>query len=729
MKFIRDRGIYSKVKRDKWMKVITTKWLDVNKSDDANPNIRSRLVGRELKLDNRLDLFAATPPLEALRIICSLCASHQRQPRGRNFRMMSIDVRRAYFYARTIRPVYVEIPKEDWEPGDEDRVAQLHFSFYGTRDAAQNWIAEYTSYLVSIGFRPGAASTCSFWHKGRELYLSVHGDDFTITGPEDSLMWLEMQMKNKYEIKTEHLGPGAHQKQEIRVLNRTIRWSPDGIEYEPDQRHAEIIIKEMGVEGSKPSACPGAAETPEEARVMAASPEMASSDATAFRGLAARLNFLAQDSPILQFAAKKVSEKMARPREADWLKLTRAAKYLVGAPRLIQIFQWQELPHRLHTFTDSDWAGDRETRKSTSGGAVVYGLHTLKTWSSTQTVIALSSGEAELYALVKGAAQSFGIMEMLADFDIKANCTVCTDASAAIGMVHRQGLGKTRHIEVQYLWIQQAVAAGKLGVVKVGTDANPADLMTKHLRAEIASRHLEALHYYVSTGRAASAPSLLRCSSSRDESPPETILPVQREGIDKWRNRAEGIDKWRNRADAEIVEREHHKPRFALFTPMKVAKGPKSAADVGKWRITIGELANGQSFFLVDEWKKAANPHELLSQPWTGATLFARSLASPGMFTPLTRQGAAPRQPPPETIPPVQREGCGPRQNAPLLSRPSSRLSLCFLASAPEGPFLDWNPVLWQAPHASVRDAQAVWGCLHPHRIPSKFSRFMTWIT
>ena len=298
-------------------------------------------------------------------------------------------------------------------------------------------------------------------------------------------------------------------------------------------------------------------------------------------------------------------------------------------------------------------------------------------------------------------------MEMLADFDIKANCTVCTDASAAIGMVHRQGLGKTRHIEVQYLWIQQAVAAGKLGVVKVGTDDNPADLMTKHLRAEIASRHLEALRYYVSTGRAASAPSLLRCSSSSDE----------------------GIDKWRNRADAEIVEREHHKPRFALFTPMKVAKGPKSAADVGRWRITIGELANGQSFFLVDEWKKAANPHELLSQPWTGTTFFARSLASPGMFSPLTRQGAAPRQPPPETIPPVQREGCGPRQNAPLLSRPSSRLSLCFLASAREGPFLDWNPVLWQAPHASVRDAQAVWGCLHPHRIPSKFSRFMTWMT
>ena len=85
-----------------------------------------------------------------------------------------------------------------------------------------------------------------------------------------------------------------------------MRWTPAGIEYEPDQRHAEIIIKEMGVEGAKPATCSGTTETPEEAELIAASLEMSSSDATAYRGLAARLNFLAQDSPILQFTAKHV---------------------------------------------------------------------------------------------------------------------------------------------------------------------------------------------------------------------------------------------------------------------------------------------------------------------------------------------------------------------------------------------------------------------------------------
>ena len=115
-----------------------------------------------------------------------------------------------------------------------------------------------------------------------------------------------------------------------------------------------------------------------------------------------------------------------------------------------------------------------------------------------QTAIALLSGEAELCALVNGAAQSYGIMAMLADFGLEVSCAVCTDASTAIGMVHRQGLGKTKHIDAQYLWIQKDVLEGKLGVVKVGTDANPADLMAKYLRAEVANAFGSAqiLHLY-----------------------------------------------------------------------------------------------------------------------------------------------------------------------------------------------------------------------------------------
>ena len=86
--------------------------------------------------------------------------------------------------------------------------------------------------------------------------------------------------------------------------------------------------------------------------------------------------------------------------------------------------------------------------------------------------------------------------------------------------------------------------------------------------------------------------------------------------------------------DAEVIERRHCKPRVALFTRMKVAKGVKNATAVGRWRVTIGELANGQDFVKIDDWKAAAEPHQLLGQPWTGITFFTESLATPRIFAP-----------------------------------------------------------------------------------------------
>merc|ERR1712086_908052 len=92
-------------------KVITTKWLDTNKGDADSPNYRSRLVGREVKYDKRLDMFSATPPLETLKVLISMCArrQHEREP----CRMAVVDIKRAYFYAKARRPVFIAIPIED----------------------------------------------------------------------------------------------------------------------------------------------------------------------------------------------------------------------------------------------------------------------------------------------------------------------------------------------------------------------------------------------------------------------------------------------------------------------------------------------------------------------------------------------------------------------------------------------------------------------------------------
>ena len=111
----------------------------------------------------------------------------------------------------------------------------------------------------------------------------------------------------------------------------------------------------------------------------------------------------------------------------------------------------------IDVWTDTDYAGCRETRKSTSGGIIHWGNHILRSWSSTQKVIALSSGEAEYYGLVKGAAEAIGTRSILQDIGIQGKVRLSEDSTAAKGIADRTGLGKVRHIEVNQLWVQDKV--------------------------------------------------------------------------------------------------------------------------------------------------------------------------------------------------------------------------------------------------------------------------------
>ena len=95
---------------------------------------------------------------------------------------------------------------------------------------------------------------------------------------------------------------------------------------------------------------------------------------------------------------------------------------------------------QLDSYTDVNWAGDRKTRESTSGGAVMIGQNLVKSWSKTQTLIATSSAESELYAAVKVTSESLGIMSLLQDLGYYPRCTVHADASAALGIIARRGL-------------------------------------------------------------------------------------------------------------------------------------------------------------------------------------------------------------------------------------------------------------------------------------------------
>ena len=141
----------------------------------------------------------------------------------------------------------------------------------------------------------------------------------------------------------------------------------------------------------------------------------------------------------------------------------------------------------------------------------MFGSHVLKTWSSTQPSISLSSGEAEYYGVVKAAGIALGQQSLMGDLGIRTKVRVWTDSSAAIGICGRSGLGKLRHVQTHTLWVQERVRTGAVELRKVHGDVNPADLFTKHLSSRDRINQLVQLfNCEFREGRAESAPLLRR---------------------------------------------------------------------------------------------------------------------------------------------------------------------------------------------------------------------------
>ena len=132
----------------------------------------------------------------------------------------------------------------------------------------------------------------------------------------------------------------------------------------------------------------------------------------------------------------------------------------------------------------------------------------MKTWATTQTVVALSSGEAEYYGVAKGLCEALGIKGIAKDMGLDLTIELHTDSSAAKGIATRKGLGKVKHLETRTLWVQDKVDAGVVAIKKISGNDNPADLLTKYLASAKMQTLLASLPITELGGRHSLAPQL-----------------------------------------------------------------------------------------------------------------------------------------------------------------------------------------------------------------------------
>ena len=261
-----------------------------------------------------------------------------------------------------------------------------------------------------------------------------------------------------------------------------MKHTGDGLEYSADPRHEREIRAEfsIGCESKGLNAPAIKEEVPDGFDEDRDDPRLDQACGRRYRGVVARANYLSLDRIDLQFASKEACRQMSDPRVSGEARMKRIARYLLKYPKLVWKYDRGKTDeHVIDVFSDSDWAACRRSRRSTSGGVIVIDGGTVKHWSSTQATIALSVGEAEYYALVKAAAEGLAMVALGRDLGYEFNLRIWVDSTTAKAIVTRLGLGKVRHMEVKFLWAQEALRRKLFEMRKITGERNPADVLTK----------------------------------------------------------------------------------------------------------------------------------------------------------------------------------------------------------------------------------------------------------
>ena len=280
-----------------------------------------------------------------------------------------------------------------------NKVGLLKKSLYGTRDAPSNWEHAIKVVFEACGFTQGLSNPCIYFHEERQLYANVHGDDFTVVGDFHQLQWLVNTLKASWTLDVRGILarpgsglPASEVIHSISVLNRLVTWTEKGIEMEADPRHVQLVLQQLNLEAATPVATPLVKTKPGEENDT----PLSTSEAATYRSTAMRLGYLSLDRPDLLRTVRELAKGLEEPTMHHWSTLKRAARYLRGCARLVQLIPHQNSFTTVLGWSDSNHAGCVRSRKSTTGTVIQLGQSVIKAQAKGQAVIALSTGRGRI---------------------------------------------------------------------------------------------------------------------------------------------------------------------------------------------------------------------------------------------------------------------------------------------------------------------------------------------
>ena len=288
----------------------------------------------------------------------------------------------------------------------------------------------------------GTACTAFFCSCDGDLKGLCHGDDLCVVARQKQLQTFGKVLEKRFEVKqTGHIGFGANDKKELKILNRTIKIDVlnDEMTLEADTKLVENALESMKLNAAKGVDSPPVRKTEEQTAQIENSEKLTSAESTLYRSLVMKLAYVAQDRVDIAEAVKCLTRHMKEPRSGHMQELKRLGRYLVKNRRCVLTYTRQTSDATLQVHVDSDWAVDL-------------------------------------------LGTSLGVQSHYQDWMIDVPIQIYSDSSAATSVARRRGIGgRLRHLQTRHLWLQSWVALDHLKLDVVAGERNPADTLTKPL--------------------------------------------------------------------------------------------------------------------------------------------------------------------------------------------------------------------------------------------------------
>lgn len=483
---IKERKVLTVI-QDNSIRTIGVKWVFKTKTDGR---FRARVVAlgyRQRAGIDYTDIHA--PVLNEITLRIMLLVKIIKK-----WNIMKLDVEAAFLNSEIKEETFIDLPKgwNEVENVKKGSIGKLNAALYGLTQSARVFYDKVRLFLTKT-LKMVACKSESCLLCGEDIMVGLYVDDFLVIGKESKLEWFVREIKDKFKV--------MRQDEVNAFVGVQMLWSADGQEVILYQKRiVDKLLNEMKeeIEGmctyATPAAPGGGIVRPE-----IYEPRMAEEDQVVYRSAVGTMLYLVKHSrPDLANSTRELSKVIDSRTIGDRKQMLRAVRFIELTrdivikmrPKVDENSIWE-----LKSFVDSDWAGDKETRRSVTGWDI-YIANSIVGWGSrSQKTVSISSLTAEYVAVteickevlfIKNFTNTMGIV-------IKLPIVILCDNVGAMFLAKKHESKRTKYLDTQYHFVCEYVMDGIVTVVFVRSTENKADPFTKNVPENLYKRHYDYL--------------------------------------------------------------------------------------------------------------------------------------------------------------------------------------------------------------------------------------------